>query len=364
MPERARLERELSSLLQPRPYTRDSELAGEWKKERSWERAELSTPDQDKTQSVKVEALRFTGRLKEVALVFAGVHGTEQEGVAVATQLLDRLKVAAAKGRLPAYTTVVIKQLVGDGRHPTDDPTWTHKAAGNPSRRYVLVGTKPVEPNRNFPRPGATYQQVARITENNNTQPELFDEKGKALAGKLVVGRMIDETRILIQLIEQMRPVRAVSIHAHRLPGARGDGPGIFVDPRGGFDPSDRAKTVFGQRDDEFTRLLLCEGLSAAKTIIDDPKNKKITHPFWGNLANSAGKLAPRTSTVHYTSEQHPPGTSFGEWAPIDAKSGLRKGMLTITAELPRYLNGPTSVQAEIIRIQAEVLARHFLGLQ
>jgi hypothetical protein len=49
------------------------------------------------------------------------------------------------------------------------------------------------------------------------------------------------ETVALLKLIERFKPSRIASVHAHRFDDAKGatkgkDAPGVFVDPRGGFD--------------------------------------------------------------------------------------------------------------------------------
>lgn len=334
------------------------------------ERALLSTSDQDETTPIEVEALRFQGRRNEIALVFAGVHGDEPQGVDVANRIVDQLTAAVAK---PLFTTIVIKELIGDKRRPPDN--WTAKDDPQAKRkRWVLIGSKVIEPNRNFPRPGVEYEKAAKTGNDEKRQPELFGENKKALTRNRKedhkdrsTNRMTAETRILIQLIEKVRPVRAASLHAHLLPGTRGDGPGVFVDPRGGFDAAnDYAKTAAGRGDDEFTFGLLYAALTAvSKLDAANPLRKlRAVNPFLGNLADSAGRVAPAPGTVHYTSKKHSRGTSFGMWAPADATSGGRKGMLTVTVEIPRYPEAQRPAQGEINQIYADLLTRQFLGLR
>jgi hypothetical protein len=100
---------------------------------------------------------------------------------------------------------------------------------------------------------------------------------------------MLAETHIFLQLIEQEKLVRPVSIHAHSVPGERGDGPGIFVDPRGEFDEhTDQAFTRKGKEDDilAFDMLAVATKRIGAKLLLkDDQKKKTLSPPFHGNLA-------------------------------------------------------------------------------
>jgi D-arabinose 1-dehydrogenase-like Zn-dependent alcohol dehydrogenase len=59
-------------------------------------------------------------------------------------------------------------------------------------------------------------------------------------------------------VIEREKPVGAASVHAHSVPGWRGDGPGIFVDPRDSLDPcTDTPNTPQGRFDDDLASAML-----------------------------------------------------------------------------------------------------------
>jgi len=328
-------------------------LTGSWRRDKTgwYERAEWSTPDQDEEARVAVPSLRFPGSTPAVALVFAGVHGEEPEGIATARAIVSLLEAAAARGIKPRFTTVVVERLVS--------------AARNSNRRFIFVGRKPIEPNRNFPAPGESYEYARERGMRRSDKAELLDCRGEKARGARVRHRMLAETRILLQLIEQERPVRAVSLHSHTLPGRRGDGPGIFVDPRGLFNEhTDRAFTADGGEDDRLAMDLL-DAVGTALAPLWPLKQRKeiLSHPLRGNLADvNPGVPTSPVPTVHYTSTRHACGTSFGGWAPRAEHSGSRPGITTLTIELPRY---PVRSRAldTIVRIHANALAHIFLEL-
>lgn len=363
MRERAALEQELGALFAGFVEERQYEFYPIWRKQDDWYEAKLYVPYQeyDEKESIIVHALRFKGTSDEVALVFAGVHGSEPQGVEAANKLVEKLKNAARSGKKPKFTTIVIPELIGKGRRMMNPPSSDYL-------RYVhlFICGKLIEPNRNFPGPGESYKDALTRGHNRSDRAELIDSKDKPLTGDKVTHRMLAETRILVQLIEREKPVRAASIHAHSVPGERGDGAGIFVDPRGGFNTiSDRAKTTEGIDDDNLTTEMLKEAqnLISSKLSLKDDNGNKLHNPFFGNLADSKGRLPGKPSpTVHYTSKKHPPGTSFGMWAPAPDKTGIRKGITTVTVEIPRYKNATTALK-EVIDAHVQVLLEKFLGL-
>jgi hypothetical protein len=331
------------------------ELKGDWKPEGKFDISTFSSSEQDEDTPISIKAFRFQGISKEVALVFAGVHGSEPSGVTVANKLVDLLKDAASKGKKPKFTTIVIPRLIS--RH------------GPKRKRYVISSGKPIEPNRNFPRPGESYEFVLLRASKRKDNAELVDCRSKKLGGDKVMHRILAENRILIQIIEKFQPGRAASIHAHNLPGIRGDGPGIFVDPRGNFNEfTDVPFTSEGNNDDKLASKMLSDSLTLIGPKLplkDDLKGIELTHPFFGNLADRTGKLIKGTiPTVHYTSTKHPDGTSFGMWAPTPEQSGKRKGVTTITVELPQYDSSTQKTAlSEIIEVHLKVLLKDFTEL-
>src|SRR4029453_6897469 len=115
-----------------------------------------------------------------------------------------------------------------------------------------------IEPNRNYPLPGEDLAAARARGSSGVSAAELMFQTATGLRAPRDAGtnstfwvtsiRMLPETRILLSLIERFQPERLASIHDHSLKqdchpcvgGAAskcgGEGPGIFVDPRG-IDP-------------------------------------------------------------------------------------------------------------------------------
>ena len=318
-----------------------------------YETKTLTAPDQDESVAIKVPAWRFPGRTASVALVFGGVHGTERNGVQVVNQLKQQLIKAAERGRRPEYTTVVIPELITARRWEADV-------------RYVEVCWRPVEPNRNFPSPGESYAVARQRGLSRPDKAELLDQDKRPLRGDEVTHRMLAETRILIRLIEEENPVRAVSVHAHKVPGTRGDGPGIFVDPRPGAHRDADMSLAADMVEDAMKSL----GATADRKLdLRDTSGQRLSHPFHGNFADKEPNKIPETPTLNvlYTSTRHPPGTSFGGWAPA-------RGITTITSELPCWQIGTIKpkgqcwenvsgvVKNKLVNVHENAILRVFLG--
>ena len=225
-------------------------------------------------------------------------------------------------------------------------------------------GTQAVEPYRTFPgvaNPGnaaggwggQSYQDARR---------DGLKHQGTADGARTTppARRMIAETRALIALIERFQPERIASVHAHSVPGGRGDGPGVFVDPRGGVtSPADpthsAAATADGHADDQLaTAMLDREKSDVAGTARADGSAspfaarplRRDVRPLRGNQAGTGG------DQVHY-SASHPTGTSLGDWAPS-------RGVTTVTIEVPQGVTGgPLS---DIETMHRDALERVFLA--
>src|SRR5713101_4981512 len=156
------------------PWTLDPQLG--------YETAELqidpSERDEDNKESPPVPAYRFLGTSpQDVVLVIAGVHESEPQGTAAAIMLRDALSedVKAKKQRRP--TVILIPKLFNRGTHER-----TVKVAKDPGAFKILLPppdpkAKPffrddrlqciqaladrgADPNRNFPRPGESYDHA------------------------------------------------------------------------------------------------------------------------------------------------------------------------------------------------------------
>ena len=187
----------------------------------------------------------------------------------------------------PAEADDVVVDLIGDGRY--------------------VIGPKPCDPNRNFPRPGESYDYARARGLISATHRELIDCYDQPLLDDGTADRMIAENRILIQLIEREKPVRAASLHGHNLTVVRGDAPGIFVDPRGGFIEigQDESFTPEGNDDDRLAKVMLDFALTKYKSIpppLKDATGRRMTkpeeHPFAGNLIDFKGSRVIENSRI------------------------------------------------------------------
>jgi len=329
----------------------------------------------------------FPGRSGRRAMVVGGVHGTEHQGVAVVEQLRAQLAAGSAAGNPPFFSTVLVPMLiersdqsaVTDSQHRVQDGTRRVTdgrrnvcgpgSSGVPDASHDAVGercsdgTHAVEPNRTFPgvaNPGngaggwggQSYQDARRDGLKYQGAPNSPLTQPPAQ-------RMIAETRALIALIERFQPERIASVHAHSVPGNRGDGPGIFVDPRGGVtDPAhpteSGAATATGQADDRLAQEMLTRAESdlsgAARS--DGSASPFATRRLPRDVAPLAGNQLEGSDQVHYTAN-HPTGTSLGDLAPS-------RGITTVTVEVPQRVGGADL--ANIETMHRDLLERVFLA--
>lgn len=136
-----------------------------------------------------VEALFFRGTSEKRALVIAGVHGTEKQGVEVAEMLRKNLAATA-----PFYNVIMVPTLFPD-----------QGAAG------AREGS--VETNRNFPAAGARLVQA-----KTNKGGEPLDADGE---------KILAENVMLMELVERFQPERIISIHGTQ----HEQRAGVFSDP-------------------------------------------------------------------------------------------------------------------------------------
>ena len=300
------------------------------------------------------KAFFFPGRDARRALIISGVHGDELGGVEVVQKLQTLLKAAGK----PFFTTILIPIVIPRTNKKSRD---VPGGLGLNTKRKLVC--REVEPNRNFPLPGEdlkTAQGRATTTKDpelafrdrcGNVRAPIGDEKASV--------RMLPETRILISLIERFQPERLASVHDHsfvqrchpcfgRDTLCGGEGPGIFVDPRG-ISPVTRRITDLAkvQADDQLAEKMLTKAL--AKTGVGT---------FMTSLSPFAGNQAFTPPTVRYFSEQRVEGNSLGDWAPVAA--GTRPGITTFTIEVPKggFASGG---KTKVIELHSELLQTVFL---
>jgi uncharacterized protein DUF4157 len=351
-------------------------------------------PDPGTATPIQTEVHFIAGRTSRRALVLGGVHGSEPEGEVVVRQLIEALKKATTK---PFFTVILVPRLIGKTREDpapkshnapfreVDDKT-AKGAAGASSKGTGSEGNIEVEPNRNFPLPGTSYDSYKKAghlefwdaSAKKVRAPRdvvKIDGKKENRAKAVASEKMLPENRLLVHLIERFQPERLVSVHQHSVPGGRGDGPGVFVDPRrpatklsadDGFDPTtDQALTPEGQQDDKL-------GAAMRDAIQTDAEaaglRKQGLDPLAGNAVPLPGTKSKKPPTVHYKTGAHAEGNSLGDYAPVAVKeggTGDRPAIGTITIEIPQYdKSKPDQADAlsKLEAIDVAALQRIFLG--
>jgi hypothetical protein len=311
------------------------------------------------------KAFFFPGRDPRRALIISGVHGNEKNGVQVVQSLQTLLAARSVAGDKPFFSTilvpiVILRTQAGAGQR--DVP------GGMGKNNAGAVECREVEPNRNFPLPGEDLKKARNRGATGRTEPELVIRDRCRGTIRAPIGekktsiRMLPETRILISLIERFQPERLASVHDHTLEQHchsgfgrdtlyGGEGPGIFVDPRG-ISPETGKITDLAQvqADDQLARRMVEKALRELTGVA------RVTSPFPPFAGNQA--LTPLTS--RYFSEQRVEGNSLGDWAPVPA-TGTRLGITTLTIELPRSGFVSSTAKNNLINLHRDLLKDIFL---
>lgn len=144
-----------------------------------------------------IETRFIPGNTNRRAIVLAGVHGSEVQGIEV-----GRIFASACAGTRPDYSVIYIPVLFPD-----------NAAVGLRERAGTAT-------NRNFP---GRNEDLAAATRAGRGRPV---DATTSRAGSRGRG-ILPENQMLIQLIERYKPERIISIHGTRHSGAAG----IFHDP-------------------------------------------------------------------------------------------------------------------------------------
>jgi hypothetical protein len=323
------------------------------------------------------EAFFFPGRTDRRALIISGVHGDERRGVEVVKDLQILLEKESAKGNKPLFSTILVPAVIPRTQPRTRAGIGARNVPGGLG--FTTTGTlkcRNVEPNRNFPLPGEDLAAARARGQNGPDIAELMIHTTSGLRPPRDTGtkaaffvtsiRMLPETRILISLIERFQPERLASIHDHSLKqechpciGGRvskcgGEGPGIFVDPRG-IDPvSNTVKNQTEINDDDALARKMAEGALTRLPCNLALLNSKVFPPFAGNQV-----LFP--PTVRYFSEAKVEGNSLGDWAPVPTSG--RPGIATLTIEIPKYGDAQAGAERIVKDLHRDLLQQIFLEI-
>jgi hypothetical protein len=385
MKERRVFEREIADLRLTGPvWEAESKLdaCGTWTPDSTVPGKYSATLTHADAGKITVPAVYYEGSTKDVALVLGGVHGTETQGEKTTAELVSILDAAYIAKKRARCTTVIIPDLFAPKRQGK-----TREVGG-------------IEPNRNFPMPGETYADV-KNRGGKLLDPDQRRFKDQPPKGGGASDTMLPENIILVNLIECIKPKRLMSVHAHSAKSrtkdkdehkedddhrrdAYGNDAGIFVDPRGGFDPSLEAPlSKTGRADDQFTDNMLQAAVAyiQAASFDDFEKIKKeknaakkeklrkkeredlINFALAGNVPDDAGAAKVAFQTVHYAfTAAKTRGSSLGLWAPA-------AGILTITVEHPQTNGGGNrrDLKSEepgfLIKMWAQIISEKLLGL-
>lgn len=150
-------------------------------------------------RSIKATFIR--GSTDRRALVIAGVHGTERQGIEVAERLTNDLRAAQ---KPPGFSTIIVPSLFPD-----------NAATGPLGKREGDVPT-----NRNFP--PASEDLAAATAAGGGTAVDASTKGGKRARA------ILPENLLLLELMERFKPERIISIHGTWRAGAAG----VFYDRR------------------------------------------------------------------------------------------------------------------------------------
>jgi Domain of unknown function (DUF4157) len=260
----------------------------------------------------------FPGQTSRRAMIIGGVHGSEVSGVEVVENLLARMRASGAQ--TPYFSLIVIPRLFPERvaqEMATRRTPGTNSNAFRESGEFAnLQGSRTEIPtNRNFPTPTGATPEAVRHAATSATQ----DDAGLPI---------LQQNRILLDLIDRFQPERIASVHANRrATGMRRGGPGsgVFVDPahptRTSTLPDPRVEDRNANRDHPQTAEDRLTANMARRVV---------------NLGGRAGgnfvETSDRVGQTRYdpAGTLHNQGQSLGTWGP-------RAGMTIITVEVPWY---------------------------
>jgi hypothetical protein len=276
-----------------------------------------------------IRAQLIPGQIDEVALVVAGVHGSEQSGVEVADLLLAQLAI-----HRPFFTVVVVPRLFPDNVASRAD--WEKQLAKDQGKialeKYRELRGKAddpgrvtagqVDPNRQFPELGTDLDLANPV-----------DAKGRPVEpGNLA----------LLALIRAFAPPRIASIHAQK----DLDKAGVFSDPQ----PVVASNPLATAADQLAIETAKQAGSLGARVAGNTPGGKTFTSLYPGQDTKiSKEKMAVENAR----------GRSLGQWGPS-------KGIAVLTIEVAEQYGSAGAVddsnrQAEL-EAHATALREIFLG--
>ena len=276
-----------------------------------------------------IRAHLIPGQIDEVALVVAGVHGSEQSGVEVADLLLAQLAV-----HRPFFTVVVVPRLFPDNVAGRAD--WEKQLAKDQGKialkKYRELRGKAddpgrvtagqVDPNRQFPELGADLDLANPV-----------DAKGRPVEpGNLA----------LLALIRAFAPTRIASIHAQK----DLDKAGVFSDPQ-----PVAASNPLSTTADQVAIATAKRASGLGARVTGNTRGRKTISSLY---PGQDPKISKAKMAVENTR-----GRSFGQWGPS-------KGIAVLTIEVAEQYGSAGAVddpkRAKELEAHATALREIFLG--
>jgi hypothetical protein len=265
------------------------------------------------------------GQTHEVAMVVAGVHGSEQSGVEVAERLLQQLQV-----QRPFLTVVVVPRLFPD--NVARRAAWDDKIAKDHGKirleMYRELRNKARDPGRVTPGPD---------TKDPNRQ---FPELGKDLdlANPIdAKGKRVEPGNLaLMALIKAFAPKRIVSIHAEQNQAEAG----VFADPHPSVDPGPLATEA------DQLAIATARKAKALGARVDGNTGGKASGTTFGSLYPGQD---PKRSKKKMKIE-NARGRTLGQWGPS-------KGIAVFTVECREQYRSDSAVDDPNRGVELEALA-------
>ena len=245
-----------------------------------------------------IRAHLVPGQIDDVALVVAGVHGSEQSGVEVADRLLAQLQVTGPSS--PCHRAPALSRQRGESRRLGEE---ARRRPGQDRRQASTARFVPrttIRDGSRLEKGRRTRTASSRPSAPTSTRPNPLIPKGDPVEPGNIA---------LMALIKQFGPKRLVSIHAQKdLKKA-----GIFADPHPSAAPGPLATAA-----DDLA-------IAAAKRAAGPRGQGGRQHPRRWIL-----QPVPRTESQDLRGEdgeENAKGQSLGQWGPS-------KGIMVLTVEV------------------------------
>lgn len=287
----------------------------------------------------EVKAFYFKGAISEVALVIAGVHGSELSGVEIAENLIRLL--SSPNAPRPFYTVVIVPQLFPDnvdakraweksvvkaGQQLKLKEYQKARSAAKDPGRYSSGTAERVDPNRQFPELGKPFDP-------NNP----VDARGRPIER---------ENIMLLTLIDRFKPTRIASLHAIKDPKDAG----IFADPHPSTTGASGPQHDLGQQADQLAKLMAEKAGKLGAQVPGNTREGSFTSLYPGQDPKLSAEQIERENKA---------GRSLGQWGPS-------QGALVLTIEVNEQYASDSPVEhpsrKQELEAHAAALQEIFLG--